>query len=167
MRRFHQLEEDVNEREDVELQRLEGREEAPPQATTDSPCNVVAAGGVVVCGAAKRGEQLASKKFVNGGFREATKIKSLEPRGGAGLKSKVPKRTEYGVEGEEGDVTHAAAMKEFSILDFGSSHVQDRTIDARMCHVGTFGYWLGLNNYGQYVEWRVSEGMRICLNCAC
>ena len=66
--------------------------------------------------------------------------------------------TRHGAEGEEGDVAHAAAMKQFSISEFGSSHVQDRTIDDRMCEVGLFGYWLELNHYGKYVEWRVADG---------
>ena len=45
--------------------------------------------------------------------------------GGAGLKNKVRER----FEGEAGDAAHTAAMKEFSLAEFGSSHVQARAID--------------------------------------
>ena len=58
----------------------------------------------------------------------------------------MPKREDFGAEGAEGDSAHAAAMKQFSISEFGSSHVQDRTIDDRMCEVGLFGFWLEKNN---------------------
>lgn len=81
-------------------------------------------GGVMVQGAAQRGAQLESKKFGSGGFRGSSKINKLLPRGGAGLKMKVPKRKDFGAEGDEGDAAHAAAMKEFSVKEFGSSHVQ-------------------------------------------
>ena len=111
--------------------------------------------------AAQRREQLESKKFANGGFRRASKINPLLPRGGAGLKTKVPKRKTFGEEGEEGDAAHAAAMKEFKLTEFGSSHAQDRTIDDRMCEVGLFGFWLEKNHYGVYVEWHVTEGMSV------
>ena len=167
----------VDATEEAELQRLEHRlvhgdadgeagavelagggavnvqaEEADASISTD------AGAGVVVQGAAQRREQLESKKFGNGGFRGASLINALLPRGGAGLKTKVPKRTEFGAEGPEGDSAHASAMKQFSISEFGSSHVQDRTIDDRMCEVGLFGFWLEKNNYGKYVEWHLTEG---------
>ena len=50
-------------------------------------------------------------------------------------------------------------MSCFSISEFGSSHVQDRTIDDRMREVGLFGFWLEKNNFGKYVEWHVTEGV--------
>ena len=84
--------------------------------------------GVVVAGAKQRAEQLDSKKFVNGDFRDSHKDTRLQPRGGAGLKAKVPKRKDFGDEGDEGDAAHGAAMKELSLADFGCSHVQDRTL---------------------------------------
>ena len=84
--------------------------------------------GVVVAGAKQRAEQLDSKKFVHGGFRDSHKVTGLQPRGGAGLKAKVPKRKDFGDEGDEGDAVHGAAMKELSLADFGCSHVQDRTL---------------------------------------
>ena len=116
--------------------------------------------GAVVCGSVQRTEQLSAKTFGNGGFRESQKIWCLQPRGSAGLKSKVPKHKEFGAAGDEGDAAHAAAMKEFSISEFGSSHVQARTIDERMRCVGMFGYWAERNNYGKFVEWSVSHGER-------
>ena len=36
--------------------------------------------------AKQRAEQLDSKKFVQGGFRDSHKVTGLQPRGGAGLK---------------------------------------------------------------------------------
>ena len=116
--------------------------------------------GAVVQGATQRAEQLSAKKFANGGFRESKKISRLQPRGSAGLKSKVPKRKDFGAEGDDGDAAHAAAMKDFSISEFGSSHVQERTTDERMCNVALFGFWLERNKYGKFVEWRVSSGAR-------
>jgi len=116
--------------------------------------------GAVVQGATQRAEQLSAKKFANGGFRESKKISRLQPRGSAGLKSKVPKRKDFGAEGDDGDAAHAAAMKDFSIAEFGSSHVQARTIDERMSHVALFGYWAERNKYGKFVEWSVSHGGR-------
>ena len=110
---------------------------------------------VVVVGAAQRREDLEAKKL----FRPpAAKITALMPFGGAGLQLKVPKRKDYGEEGEEGDAAHAAAMKQFSVKEFGNSHVEQRVIDARMGRVGQFGFWLHLNHYGKYVEWQVAEG---------
>ena len=50
---------------------------------------VQAEGGVVVSGAAQRAEQLSSKLFANGGFRDSAKIFKLLPRGGAGLQAKI------------------------------------------------------------------------------
>ena len=41
---------------------------------------------------------------------------------GGGLKTKVPKRKEFGAVGAEGDAAHMAAMKEFSVKEFGSTH---------------------------------------------
>ena len=46
------------------------------------------------------------------------------------------------------------------MAEFGCSHVQDRTLDARMQSVGLFGHWLQLNKYGKHVEWKVSDGAR-------
>ena len=112
--------------------------------------------GDVVEGAAQRSEQLESKKQ----FRPSAKITGLMPHGGAGLKAKVPKRREFGAEGDEGDAAHEAAMEEFSLTSFGTSHVQDRTIDKRMCQVGLFGDWLQQNNFGAYVRWQLTEGAR-------
>ena len=60
-------------------------------------------------------------------FRDAATIRGLLPRGSAGLKTKMPKRKDFGTEGEEGDAAHGAAMEEFSLKEFGSSHVQART----------------------------------------
>ena len=68
------------------------------------------------------------------------------------------KRKDYGDEGEDGDKAHSAAMKEFGIKEFGSSHVKGETIECRMNYVGLFGHWLQRNKYGKYVEWRVSHG---------
>ena len=98
------------------------------------------------------------RSFVHGGFRDSHKVTGLQPRGGAGLKAKVPKRKDYGDEGDEGDTAHGAAMKEFSLAEFGCSHVQDHTLDLRMQRVGLFGHWLQLNKYGKHVEWKVSDG---------
>ena len=73
------------------------------------------AGGDVVQGAAQRRDQLASKMFSNGGFRETAQITGLMPQGSGGLKTKVPKRKDFGVKGAEGDAAHTAAMKQFSV----------------------------------------------------
>ena len=101
--------------------------------------------------------ELESKLFTHGGFRETAKIEGLLPHGGGGLKSKVPKRKEFGEVGEAGDAAHEAAMQESSLKEFGSTHVQDKTIDGRMLHVGLFGHWLERNNYGKMLEWHVQK----------
>ena len=59
------------------------------------------------------------------------------------------------------DTAHSAAMREFGILEFGSSHVKDETIATRMNYIGLFGYWLQLNKYGKLVEWRISHGAQL------
>ena len=51
-------------------------------------------------------------------------------------------------------------MKEFSLADFGCSHVQDCTLDKRMRRVGLFRYWLQLNKYGKHVEWNRRRARR-------
>ena len=43
-------------------------------------------------------------------FRQATKIYALMPFGGAGLKLKVPKRKDFGDEGEQGDAAHVKRL---------------------------------------------------------
>ena len=103
---------------------------------------------MVVQGAAQRSEQLASKMFDSGGFRETT-IRDLMPRGGAGLKNNrslsacaLALNVRQVMRG-----TVTAAMKEFSLAEFGSSHVQARTLEDRMCEVGRFRFWLEKNNY--------------------
>ena len=69
------------------------------------------AGGAVVQGAAQRREQLETKKFSMGGFRGS----DHQPTAAAwwcwtaGLKTKVPKRKDFGAEGAEGDTAHALA----------------------------------------------------------
>ena len=113
-------------------------------------------------------DRLSSKLFANGGFRDSAKIVPLLPSGGAGLKAKVPKRKDYGAEGEAGDAAHASAMKEFGIKEFGASHVKGETMNTRMKYVGLFGHWLQLNEYGQYVQWhmRASKNMIRRTTCA-
>ena len=59
----------------------------------------------------------------------------------------VPKRKEFGDEGDEGDAAHEAAMQRFSLHSFGSSHVQLRTSDRRLCEVGSMGDWLEQSGY--------------------
>ena len=83
-----------------------------------------AVAGVVVQGAVQRCGQLETKLFKHGGFRETSKIVPLMPQGGAGLKTSVPRRKDFGDEGEDGDAAHATAMKQFSIKEFGESHAQ-------------------------------------------
>ena len=73
----------------------------------------------------------------------------------------MPKRKDYGAEGQEGDQAHAEAMKEFGILEFGASHVQETTIDMRMNYVGLFEQWLKLNKYGKYVKYVREGGMSV------
>ena len=166
--RIRQLQRDVNEHEQAELRRLEGGSQVGAdmmQQGVPMPCTNAAepaqprGGGAVVSGAVQRSEQLSSKFFANGGFRESAKIVKLLPRGGAGLKAKVPKRLAFGDEGEDGDDAHSAAMKDFGILEFGSSHVKGETIEKRMNFIGLFGHWLQLNKYGKYVEWQISHGV--------
>ena len=166
---LRQLQADVSDAEEAELRRLEdgataggvGDRRASPQSGGGQSSGAEAdSAGAVVAGAKRRAEQLDSKKFVHGGFRDSLKVTRLQPRGGAGLKSKVPKRKDFGDEGEEGDAAHGAAMKDFSLAEFGCSHVQDRTLDVYMQSVGLFGYWLELNKYGKHVEWKVSDGAR-------
>ena len=67
-------------------------------------------GGAVVSGAAQRAEQLSSKLFANGGFRDSAKIVKLLPRGGAGLQVKVSRRKNYGAEGEARDAAHSTKI---------------------------------------------------------
>ena len=109
--RLRQLQKDVNEAEEAELRRLEngataggdGDRPASPQtgggaSGGDEPSGNVhedGSAGVVVAGAKQRAEQLDSKKFVHGGFRDSHKVTGLQPRGGAGLKAKVPKRKDF------------------------------------------------------------------------
>ena len=114
-------------------------------------------GNAVVQGAAQRREQLESKMFLNGGCRSSGTVAGLLPYGGAGLKTSVPKRKNFGKEGIEGDAAHVAAMKEFSVKEFGTTHVQGKSIDRRMANVGLFGYWREQNNYGKFVEWHVKQ----------
>ena len=116
------LQKDVDASEEAELERLEHRlvhggadGEAGVEEVGVSPVDVQVdeaaslrgdalvavtsdgdSNGVVVQGAAQRREQLESKKFGNGGFRGSSKINGLLPRGGAGLKTKVPKRKDFG-----------------------------------------------------------------------
>ena len=94
--------------------------------------DVVASDGTIVQGAAQRRGQLVSKMFAHGGFRGAAKISGLLPHGGSGLKVKVPKCKDFGAEGDAGDEAHAAAMKLFSVKEFGSTHVLNVT--ARPVH---------------------------------
>ena len=119
---------DVNVREEAELRRLENGSQVGGDVmlrgdAAEPP--VVPAGGAVVSGAVQRSEEISSKLFENGGFRDSANIVKLLPRGGAGLKAKVPKRKDFGDEGEDGDAAHSAAMKELGILEFSSSHVND------------------------------------------
>ena len=163
VRTIRQLQRDVRKDEEAELRRLEhgspgdGEVDAGGGALTVAP-PVQAEPGTVVSGAVQRSEQVSQKLFPSGGFRESAKIKKLLPRGSAGLKAKVPKRKDYGAEGEEGDLAHAQAMKELGIMEFCASHVQEATIDQRMNIVGLFGHWLERNKYGKYVEWQISHG---------
>ena len=123
--RIRQLQRDVNEREEAEMRRLEGGSQVGGDAMHSHGLvaqPVQAEGGAVVSGAAQRAEQLSSKLFANGGFRDSAKIFKLLPRGGAGLQAKVPRRKNYGAEGEAGDAAHSTAMKEF-----GSSSLARRT----------------------------------------
>ena len=95
------------------------QEARPPGELATS---VVASRGdccVMVQGAAQRSQQLQSKIFGHGGHRPTSTIAGMMPRGGAGLKQKVPKRKEFGPEGEDGDAAHQAAMREFSLKEFG------------------------------------------------
>ena len=98
-------------------------------------------GGAVVSGAAQRAEQLSSKLFANGGFRDSAKIFKLLPRGGAGLQAKVPRRKNYGAEaGGRGWRCGALHRDEgVWVKQFGSSHVKGETIETRMNYVGLFG----------------------------
>ena len=114
--RIRQLQKDVNESEEAELRRLEGRAMAGGDGDRlDVPETCVAASGrqlslseqqesedsgagVGVVGARHRAEQLDSKMFINGGYRDSHKIIRLQPRGAAGLKTKVPKRKNFGAD---------------------------------------------------------------------
>ena len=100
--------------------------EVTEQAVANGTAEVEAASNVeaaveaadVVQGAAQRRDQLVSKMFVHGGCRPTEKMTGLLPHGGGGLKTKVPKRREYGAEGDDGDAAHAAAMKQFSVKEW-------------------------------------------------
>ena len=91
--RIRQLQRDVNEREEAELRHLEGGSQVGGDAMHSHVLvaqPVQAEGGAVVSGAAQRAEQLSSKLFANGGFRDSAKIVKLLPRGGAGLQERCP-----------------------------------------------------------------------------
>ena len=103
--------------------------------TTESAAST---GGLMVSGAKQLRDQLEGKKRLHG----SEKVRRMMPQGSFGLKLKVPKRKTFGVEGEEGDAAHAAAMAAFSIKEFGSTSVKASTIDVRMQRVGAFGWWL-------------------------
>ena len=91
-------------------------------------------------------------------FRPSRSITKLMPRGGDGLQDAVPQRKDFGEAGAEGDAAHAAAMKDFSLSALGDSGMSEGRRDANFSRVGLFGYWMERNNYGRYVEWKVSEG---------
>ena len=81
--RIRQLQRDVNEREEAEMRRLEGGSQVGGDAMHSHVLvaqPVQAEGGAVVSGAAQRAEQLSSKLFANGGFRDSAKIFKLLPR---------------------------------------------------------------------------------------
>jgi hypothetical protein len=125
----------------------EGDEALPPAAGIVATVDGVSgAHGVptMVQGAVERRKCVEAKMFTNGGFRSSSVVGKMLPHGGAGLKNKVPKRKDYGAEGADGDEAHAAAMKEFSIADFGGDHVQGLTFERRMGFVGLYGWWLEL-----------------------
>ena len=85
--RIRQLQRDVNEREEAELRRLEGGSQVGGDAMHSHVLvaqPVQAEGGAVVSGAAQRAEQLSSKLFANGGFRDSAKIFKLLRRWFAG-----------------------------------------------------------------------------------
>ena len=132
------------------------RAQPPPSGESAGGASVTAltTGTAVVPGAVQRCEQLESKKA----FRPAATISGLMPEGGSNLQTKVPKRKDFGEEGEDGDAAHATAMEQFSLKEFGATHVQGRAIHERMSRVGLFGEWMRRNNYGRYVEWRVTHG---------
>ena len=90
----------------------DGDDAALPPADAAPASSEEAGGGVVVQGAAQRSEQLASKMFDSGGFRETATIRDLMPRGGAGLKNKVPERLRFGAECEAGDAGHCHGRDE-------------------------------------------------------
>ena len=110
--RVRQLQEDVNATEEAELRRLEhgataSDDDSTPDLAETATCSGTDGrtvdgstqddgGGVVVVGAKKRAEQLDSKLFVHGGYRNSNRITRLQPRGSAGLKTKVPKRKSFG-----------------------------------------------------------------------
>ena len=85
-----------------------------------------------ICGQKERCQELSDKK---GTMRPTNVIGGLMPPGAVGMKTKVPKRIDFGAEGAEGDAAHEAKMDEFSIVGFGSEHAEDRTIDAVSMHV--------------------------------
>ena len=85
----------------------------------------------VVCGQKLRYQQLKDKL---GTMRPTSTIAGLMPPGTKGLKSKVPKRIDFGAEGAEGDAAHEVMMNEFSVAGFGADHAQDRTLDAVSMH---------------------------------
>ena len=85
-----------------------------------------------ICGQKERCQELSDKK---GTMRPTNVIGGLMPPGAVGMKTKVPKRIDFGAEGAEGDAAHEAKMNEFSIVGFGSEHAEDRTIDAVSMHV--------------------------------
>ena len=76
---IRQLQSDVNSREEAELRRLEGAsqvggdEAAQPQQEGGARA-LQQDGGAIVSGAVHRGEQLSSKLFVNGGFRDSLEL---------------------------------------------------------------------------------------------
>ena len=83
-----------------------------------------AGGGDIVQGAAQRRDQLVSKMYGQSGRLPADGNEDrtgLLPHGGSGLKNvTVPKRREFGPEGNEVDAAHEAAMKQFSVKEFGT-----------------------------------------------
>ena len=64
-------------------------------------------GALVVQGAVQRCKQLEDKKA----FRDSAAISGLQTAGSSKLKSKVPKRVEYGEAGDAGDAAHAAKRR--------------------------------------------------------
>ena len=168
-----QLAKDVNDAEEAELERLEGRRPAASgdngfrssqsaalmqQPEQDALVNGKAPGVVqgqeevagpraqLVTGYAEHRASLSEKKK----YRRAMKIDLKLPEASTALAG-VPRRKNF-ADGDEGRMEWKAAFNSYA-GDFAYSHVGAETVKGRMGAVGMWGDYCEREGHGEYVKW--------------